>query len=148
MDKIDKAILRAAQSKLPIHPRPFAKLGESLGLGEDEVIERLKKLKERGVIRRIGGNFFSHRLGFSSTLCAARVPKEKLESFVQAVNAHPGVTHNYLREHPYNVWFTFIAESMDYIESCLEDLRQKTGVDDICSFPAKKLFKIKVDFPV
>lgn len=148
MDPIDKKILRAVQSHLPIIDRPFAALGRELGLDEAEVIQRLKRLKQSGVIRRIGGNFFSHRLGFVSTLCAARVPEDKFEAFVQAVNAYPGVTHNYRREHQYNVWFTFIAESMEQIEDCLEALRQKTGVKEICSFPAKKLFKIKVDFPV
>ncbi|MBF0508846.1 MAG: hypothetical protein HQK57_07970 [Deltaproteobacteria bacterium] len=87
-------------------------------------------------------------MGFTSTLCAAKVPEEAMDQFVTVVNAYPGVTHNYRRDHQYNVWFTFIAESMDLIDQYLEEIRQKTGVTQICNLPAKKLFKIKVDFPV
>jgi len=148
LDATDKAILRAVQSKLPIDARPFAKLGEELGLSEDEVLERLKALKQSGVIRRIGGNFTSTALGFSSTLCAAQVPEDKFERFVAAVNAYHGVTHNYRRNHRYNVWFTFIAESMEQIEANLAQIAQDTGVPDICSMPAVEMYKIKVDFPV
>jgi DNA-binding Lrp family transcriptional regulator len=148
MDDTDKAILRAVQSRLPIHERPFLKLGEKLGLSENEVLARLRSLKERGIIRRIGGNFSSASLGWASTLCAARVPEEKLPAFVAAVNAYPGVTHNYRRQHRYNVWFTFIAEDMDLIEANLKRLAADTGVEDILSLPARKLFKIQVDFPI
>lgn len=148
MDDFDKAILREVQSKLPIDPRPYARVGEIVGLSEDQVIERLEALKKSGVVRRIGGNFVSARLGFASTLCAARVPDDKFEAFVAAVNAHPGVTHNYRRAHEFNVWFTFIAESMEVIEHNLERLRLQTGVKDILSLPSGKMFKIKVDFPV
>ncbi len=148
MDQTDKAILREVQSRLPIDVRPFARLGERLGLSEEEVIERLRRLKQRGIIRRIGGNFYSHKLGFFSTLCAAKVPPERFDRFVEAVNAYPGVTHNYCRDHHYNVWFTFIAPSREEIQRALEEISRRTGVEEICSFPAKKLFKIQVDFPV
>lgn len=148
LDHIDKAILRAVQSKLPMDPRPFARLAEQLGLGEEEVLARLAAMKKSGVIRRIGGNFNSRDLGFASTLCAAQVPEEKLEAFVAVVNAFHGVTHNYRRAHDYNVWFTFIAESMEQIEENLARIAQETGVKDICSLPAKEMYKIKVDFPI
>ncbi|CAO0823602.1 Siroheme decarboxylase alpha subunit [Desulfarculales bacterium] len=148
MDNIDRAILRAIQSRLPIAERPFLELGKELGLVEDEVISRIARLKEQGIIRRIGGNFNSSSLGFASTLYAARVPNDKLAAFIAAVNAHPGVTHNYLRAHAYNVWFTFIADTMEDIEAHLTELAQQTGVADICSLPSLRMFKIKVDFPV
>ncbi len=148
MDAADKAILREAQSRLPIAPRPFRVLGERLGLAEEEVLDRLAALKARGVVRRIGGNFSSRALGFFSTLCAARVPPEKLEAFVAAVNAEPGVTHNYRRDHAYNVWFTFIAPSAGEVAARLAALEARTGVGGIRSFPARRLFKIQVDFPL
>lgn len=148
MDDIDKQILRAVQSKLPIAENPWAALGDSLGLNEDQVIARLKDLKERGIIRRIGGNFDSTNLGWAATLCAAKVPQDRYDKFVEAVNAYPGVTHNYRREHEFNVWFTFIAESMDQIEENLANLAEVTGVTDICSMPSVRKYKIKVDFPV
>lgn len=148
LDEIDKAILRIVQSRLPIDQEPFTRLAEELDLSEDEVLERLAAMKESGVIRRIGGNFNSRDMGFASTLCAARVPEDKFDAFVEAVNSYHGVTHNYRREHSYNVWFTFIAKDMDTIEQHLADIAAQTGVQEICSLPAKEMFKIKVDFPV
>jgi DNA-binding Lrp family transcriptional regulator len=123
-------------------------LGERLDLTEAQVLEAIKSLKQRGIIRRIGGNFHSGRLNFSSTLCAAKVPEEKLDAFVKVVNSYPGVTHNYLRNHEYNVWFTFIAENTAFIKRALQEISDKTGVQEILNLPAKKMFKIKVDFEV
>ncbi|KMY68835.1 transcriptional regulator [Desulfocarbo indianensis] len=148
MDDIDKKILRAVQSKLPIAEKPWAALGRELGLGEEQIIARLGDLKKRGIIRRIGGNFDSSSLGWAATLCAAKVPEDKFSQFVEAVNAYPGVTHNYRRDHQYNVWFTFIAENMEQIDKSLAELSQATGVTDICSMPSLRKYKIKVDFPV
>lgn len=148
MDHIDRDILNEIQSDFPITSRPYQELGKRLGLPEDEVLERVKRLKSDGVIRRIGGNFNSRKLDFTSTLCAARVPKEKIKDFVSVVNNHKGVTHNYLRGHDYNVWFTFIAPSMAFIENALEEISNKTGVKDILNLPAVEMFKIKVDFEV
>jgi DNA-binding Lrp family transcriptional regulator len=148
MDDTDKKILNEIQSDFPISSRPFHDLGKRLGLPEADVFERIRRLKEVGIIRRIGGNFHSGRLNFTSTLCAAKVPEEKIEDFVDIVNQYPGVTHNYLRNHEYNIWFTFIAEDMAYIESALEKISEETGVKDILNLPAVKTFKIKVDFEV
>ena len=148
IDAIDRDILNEIQSHFPIEERHYRVIGERLGLSEEDVINRVKRLKDTGVIRRIGGNFHSHRLDFTSTLCAARVPVEKLEEFVSVVNSYPGVTHNYLRNHTYNVWFTFIAEDMEFIERSLKDISERTGVKDILNLPAVKMFKIKVHFDV
>jgi DNA-binding Lrp family transcriptional regulator len=148
VDEADRKILNEIQSEFPITERPFETLGRRLSLSEDEVLQRVKGLKEKGVIRRIGGNFHSGKLHFASTLCAARVPGEKLDRFVEVVNRYPGVTHNYLRNHVYNVWFTFIAPSREDLEHSLEEISKLTGVKDLLSLPAVKMFKIKVDFEV
>ncbi|MFO8089465.1 MAG: AsnC family transcriptional regulator [Desulfatiglandaceae bacterium] len=148
MDEKDREILNEIQSAFPIVSRPYAELGARLGLKEEEVLDRVVKLRKSGVIRRIGANFHSNRLDFSSTLCAARVPKEKLELFVRKVNSYPGVTHNYLRPGNYNVWFTFIAPDMISIENALRDIEAETGVEKILNLPALRLFKIKVDFEI
>jgi DNA-binding Lrp family transcriptional regulator len=148
MEKKDKRILNEIQSEFPITARPFLELGNRLGMSEDEVIESVSRLKEKGVIRRIGGNFHSGRLNFASTLCAAKVPEEEIEHFVEVVNGFPGVTHNYLRNHDYNIWFTFIAQDMDYIENALEKISEQTGSTEIRNLPAVKTFKIKVDFEI
>jgi DNA-binding Lrp family transcriptional regulator len=143
-----RKILNEIQSDFPISSRPYRDLGNRLNMTETEVLDAVERLKENGVIRRIGGNFQTSRLDFVSTLCAARVPEEKIDRFVETVNAYPGVTHNYLRAHSYNIWFTFIAEEMGIIENALETIRQKTGVTEILNLPAEEMFKIKVDFAV
>ncbi len=148
MDDKDRAVINEIQSDFPISKRPYLELGNRLNLSESDVLERVGHLKREGVIRRIGGNFNSRELGFTSTLCAAKVPREKLDSFVKVVNRFPGVTHNYQRNNAYNVWFTFIAPSMDKIEAALKAVREETGVEDICNLPAVRMFKIKVDFAV
>ncbi|MFP3998999.1 MAG: Lrp/AsnC family transcriptional regulator, partial [Desulfobacterales bacterium] len=81
-----------------------------------------------------------------STLCAGRVPEEKLDHFTNIVNSYPGVTHNYLRNNSFNVWFTFIAPSAEDIEKSLEEISQKTGIKDILNLPATRLYKIRAHF--
>jgi DNA-binding Lrp family transcriptional regulator len=88
------------------------------------------------------------KLGYVSTLCAARVPPEKLGRFTAAVNRHPGVTHNYLRENAFNVWFTFIAPSREEIEASLRQISAETGITEILNLPATKVFKIRAQFDV
>ena len=148
MDSVDRAIINEIQSEFPIVPRPYHELGQRLHISEDEVLGRVSKLKAQGIIRRIGGNFDSRKLNFTSTLCAARVPEEKIKRFVDVVNGYKGVTHNYLRGNPFNIWFTFIAPEMSDIDQALEKIREKTGVEQICNLPAVRMFKIKVDFEV
>lgn len=145
MDAIDRRILDIIQTNFPLAPRPYAVLGERLGLPEEEVFRRVRALREKKIIRRLGANFQSAKLGFVSTLCAAKVPGEKLDAFIEAVNAEPGVTHNYLRDHAYNVWFTLISPSAEAREDVLKDLEERTGVP-ILNLPATQLFKIRVDF--
>ena len=148
MDDKDKNILNEIQSDFPITSNPFFELGKRLHLSELDVVERIKRLKDEGIIRRIGGNLQSSRLNFVSTLCAAKVPEEKIDHFVEIVNHYPGVTHNYLRNYDYNIWFTFIAQDMDYINNALRQISEETGVTEIMNLPAVKKFKIKVDFEV
>ncbi|MBW2441909.1 MAG: AsnC family transcriptional regulator [Deltaproteobacteria bacterium] len=148
LDPTDSAILNRIQSDFPITSRPFLAVAEELGLTEEEVLERVARLKAGGVIRRIGGNFVPGKLGYVSTLCAASVPADKIESFAEVVNRYPGVTHNYQRDNTYNVWFTFIAPSMEEIEDNLRQIAEDTGVNDILNLPATKVFKIRAEFEV
>jgi DNA-binding Lrp family transcriptional regulator len=146
LDTTDKMILNRIQSDFPITKNPFGAIARELNLSEADVLRRLTSLKEKGIIRRIGGNFVPEKLGFVSTLCAASVPEDKVEMFAETVNSFPGVTHNYLRENDFNVWFTFIAPSMDAIEKNLADISRKTGVKGILNLPATRVFKIKAQF--
>jgi|UniRef100_A0A7V6A3M6 DNA-binding Lrp family transcriptional regulator len=145
---LDRAILNEIQSHFPLVPKPYAEMGKRVGASEEEVLARVQALHEAGVIRRIGANFTSRKLGYTSTLCAARVPPEKLPHFAAVVNRYPGVTHNYLRKHRFNVWFTLIAESTQRLDKILEEIRKASGVEEILSLPAQEVFKIKVDFPM
>ena len=148
IDDVDKAVLNRIQSDFPITSRPYRTIAEDLGLSEGEVLKRVSRLKASGIIRRIGGNFTPEKLGFVSTLCAAKVPEDKISQFAEVVNRYPGVTHNYRRENAFNIWFTFIAPSMDEIKANLEQIAAETGVTDILNLPATRVFKIRAEFKV
>ena len=148
IDDVDKAILNRIQSDFPITSRPYRTIAEDLSLSERDVLKRVSRLKASGIIRRIGGNFTPEKLGFVSTLCAAKVPEDKIRQFAKVVNRFPGVTHNYRRENKFNIWFTFIAPSMDEINANLEKIAAETGVTDILNLPATRVFKIRAEFKV
>jgi DNA-binding Lrp family transcriptional regulator len=148
MDKIDKQILNILQKEFPLEERPFKIVAQKCGISEEEALSRIQKMKDGGIIRRIGAVFDGAKLGRVSTLCAARVPQDKLEKFVNAVNENKGVTHNYLRDNEYNVWFTLNAATPQEMESFLADLKKRTGVTDILDMRAVRTFKIDATFEV
>ena len=145
MDEIDKKILDIIQTGFPLESRPYEAVGRRLKLTEAEVLARVRALKEKGIVRRIGATFDSRTLGFHSTLCAAKVPEGKLERFTTLVNELPGVTHNYLRDGDYNVWFTLIGPGEEAVHGILRELTARTGTE-VLNLPAEKVYKIKVDF--
>jgi len=148
LDDTDKKIINHIQSDFPISDRPYKCIAQKLDLDESTVLDRLNTLKNNGIIRRIGGNFGPEKLGFTSTLCAACVPEDKLDLFAETVNSYSGVTHNYIRKNRYNVWFTFIAQSRDIIKNNIAEISDKTGIQDILNLPATEVFKIKAQFKV
>ncbi len=145
LDPLDRLILDIIQGDFPLVSRPYAKIGEMVGITEDEAYSRVKKMRNNGLIRRIGANFQSGKIGFASTLCAARVSESQKENFIERINAINGVTHNYEREHSYNIWFTLINESREETEKILSGLEKETGIK-ILNLPATRLYKIKVNF--
>jgi len=146
MDARDKTLLNLLQTEFPLTPEPFKTVAEKVGIPEDEVLQRIIRLKEQGVIRRIGAVLDSGRLGFVSRLCAARVPEDRVASFVDRVNALPGVTHNYSRNHACNIWFTLIASSEEELEKTIASISAGTGIEDIMTFQAARTFKIDARF--
>lgn len=148
MDDIDRKLLSSMQNGLSIDSRPFLSLAHKLGITENEVIDRIKNLKESGYIRRIGGIFDSKKLGYSSTLCAANVPEAKIELVSSVINSYDEVTHNYIRNDDYNMWFTIIAHSNERMREIISNIKHKTGVYNIVSLPAIKLFKLKATFNI
>ena len=148
MDDIDRKLLNILQTEFPLEERPFLIVAEHCGISEDEALARIQKMKDEGIIRRIGAVFDGAKLGRASTLCAARVPQDKIEAFVKIVNANKGVTHNYRRSHEYNIWFTVSAATVEALERFLGDVKEKTGVTDILDMRAVRTFKINASFDV
>lgn len=148
MDNIDRNLLKIIQDGLDIDSRPYLSLAHKLDITENEVIDRIKNLKESGYIRRIGGIFNSKKLGYSSTLCTASVPESKIELVSSVINSYDEVTHNYIRDDYYNMWFTIIAHSNERMEEIISNIKDQTGVNNIVSLPAIKLFKIKATFDI
>jgi len=148
MDEIDKKILNILQKEFPLEERPFQIVAEKCRISEEETLFRIQKMKDDGIIRRIGAVFDGAKLGRISTLCAAHVPEEKIDSFVQIVNANKNVTHNYRRDNEYNIWFTVSAATAKELEAFLADVKEKTGVTDIQDMRAVRTFKINASFDV
>ncbi|MGI6119794.1 MAG: Lrp/AsnC family transcriptional regulator [Desulfosporosinus sp.] len=145
MDSIDRALLNVIQSHFPITVHPYQVLGLKVGTMEEDAFRRIQRLRQEGIIRRLGGIFDSRRLGYYSTLCAAKVPEEKIPALAELLAGVSGVTHNYLRNHEYNIWFTLIARSQVVAERILQNIRDSLKVPEIYSLPAIRVFKIKVD---
>ena len=148
MDNVNQKLLEIIQDNFPVSPEPYKDLAISLGLSEEEVIQRIIKLQDMGIIRRLGAIFDLRKLGYKSTLCAMRVPKNKISTVAKLINAYPGVTHNYLREHKYNMWFTLIAPSTNHIDKICSEIMVLSGIQDLLQLPAKRFFKINVKFSV
>lgn len=145
IDDIDRHLLDIMQTDFPLVSHPYALLGERVGISEEEALARVRAMQNKKVIRRIGANFNASQLGRVTTLCAAHVPEDKFDLFADLVNSLPGVTHNYVRDHTYNVWFTLISSSPAQEAVTLDSIRRETGVT-ILNLPATRLYKVQVDF--
>lgn len=146
LDSIDLQLLNLLQKEFPVVNEPYRELGEVLHISEEEVIHRIRSLMEGGIIRRFGGIFDSRALGYVGTLVGMKVPPEKLDEVASVLNDFPGITHNYLREHEYNIWFTILANSPEKLRKILQEVVIKTGVNDLLNLPVEKHFKINVNF--
>lgn len=146
MDTTDRRLLNLIQKDFPLTAEPFEFLAGQLGVSQTEIMDRIDCLKKEGTIRRIGGSFNSKKLGYASTLCAMKVGNDAMEDTIQVINSYPQVTHNYLREHEYNIWFTIIAENEKKIEEIITEIKGLTGQNDIMNLPAERVFKIDVNF--
>lgn len=148
LDQKDRELLNLVQYDIPLTERPYAAVGARLGLSEDEVLERLRRLKESNIIRRMGGVFDSRKLGYKGTLCAMKVPPDKVDRVAEVVNGYLEITHNYLRDGDYNMWFTVLALSDERVQRILNEIKAATGIKEIVTLPATRIFKILVNFDV
>ena len=148
LDELDERLLSRIQTDFPVTRKPFDVLGEQCDSNAEEIIERISRMFSEGLIRRLGAIFDSRSMGYVSTLVAAAIPLDRLDEVAQMVSELPGVTHNYRREHRYNLWFTLTAESLARQQEILADLTSSTGIDEFHSLPALAVYKICVNFQV
>ena len=144
MEEKDRALLDEIQRRFPLEPAPYQVLAERLGLKEEEVLERLSQLKEEGLLRQISAIFNPQALGYRTTLVAARVRPEKVPQAASVINAYPGVSHNYLRDHSLNLWFTIAVPPGEDLEETLARLLERAGAESYLVLPIKRVFHIAV----
>ena len=147
MDEIDRKMLNLIQEEFPLSERPFADIGKQVGISEKEALRRIKELKEKGIIRRIGPVLERKKLGYASVLCGVHVDDNKIVEVAREISALAGVTHNYEREGDLNLWFTITKKTTEEIDRALSDLGKAHGLR-IYRFPEKRTFKIKTYFPL
>jgi siroheme decarboxylase len=147
LDEFDRKLLNLLQGSFPIASRPYAHVAELAGVPEQEVLTRTKRLLDERIIREITPIFDTRVLGYSSMLVAARVDPENPWRAAKIINSHPGVSHNYLRDHDFNLWFTIATEpdSPLGLEGTLDLLARLTGAESVRQLPTLRLFKIRMD---
>jgi len=143
MDEFDSAIVNCLQSGFPLVERPFAVVAAELGFAEEDLIARVHKLLEEGVLTRFGPMYQVERMGGAFSLAAMRVPPEDFDRVAATVNALPEVAHNYQREHEYNMWFVLATERPEGIARAIDRIERETGLP-VLNFP--KLREYFVEF--
>ncbi len=149
LDQTDKKILQLIQDNFPLVQEPWHEISNMLKIPEPELITRLKRLIEAGVVVKIGPIFDSSKIGLkAATLIAMKVPKSKVPNIAQIINQYGNVSHNYEREDEFNVWFTLSASSQKELAKTLDEIKQKTGIkdSDVLDLPTINRFKINVHF--
>ena len=139
-------ILSRIQKKFPLVSKPFKTIADELNISEDEVLDIVQKQKSDGIIRQTSAIFDTKRLGYKSSLVAFQISPEKIDEAVKIINSHPGISHNYERNHDFNIWFTLgvAPDSKLGLEKTVEILAKLTKADDFIMLPTLKLFKINV----
>lgn len=148
MNDLDRRILKELQEYFPLEPRLYEILAGRLGIGVDELWGRVLALSEAGVIRRIGFSVDSRKIGYSSTLAAIRITPERVEEASDLIADYPQITHSYLRDDPFNIWFTVIAKDRKSVRAIIKEIQDKLDLAeaDIMDLPVQKLFKLDARF--
>ena len=148
MDELDRRILQGLQDDFPLSERPYEILAEALGVSCDEFWSRVQRLLDVGAIRRMGASLDSRKLGYSSTLAALSVEADRVEQAAEVIGQFAEVTHSYLRDDRFNIWFTIIAAEDERIKSVLEQIRSALSLESsqVLNLPAKQLFKLDARF--
>ncbi|MDO5705356.1 MAG: AsnC family transcriptional regulator [Paracoccus sp. (in: a-proteobacteria)] len=141
LDDTDRAIINQLQDGFPITEHPFAEAAQTLSIGEADLIERIRRLRDIGAITRFGPFYDAAAMGGAFCLCAMEVPAEKFDDVTTLVNAHPEVAHNYERNHRLNMWFVLATETPDGIRRCARRIEKETGLR-VLLFPKEHEFFI------
>src|SRR5215216_7114635 len=144
LDKKDRELLNEIQWSFPLTQKPFVEISKRHKLSEEEVIHRIARLKDTGLIRQINAIFDTRRLGYKSALIAFSVETNKLDEVATEINRHPGVSHNYERNHEYNMWFTLAVPPNESMRAVLDRMAALDGVLKYRLLPTLKLYKIGV----
>ena len=144
MEEIDSEILNEIQWTFPLVPRPFDEIAKKFNISAEEVKTRLTKMKRKGVLRQLSAIFDTRKLGYTSSLVAMEIEADKLEKIAQQINKHPGVSHNYEREHQFNLWFTLAVPPGSDLELELDKFSKLDGIKKVRMLPTLQLFKIGV----
>lgn len=145
MDELDQQLLNVIQNEFPLVERPFLQLAQQFGVTEAEIIERVRRLETRNIIRQISAIFDTRSLGYQSSLVAMKLPEDRLVEGALIVNSHPGVSHNYKRDHAYNLWFTIAVPAGHDLAGTVATLQELSGAEQARLLPTLRLFKIGVD---
>jgi DNA-binding Lrp family transcriptional regulator len=145
LDRIDQELLNLVQVDFPVVPRPFAFLGEKLEVGEDDVIARIDALKRNKIIRQISAIFDTRALGYKSSLVATRAPAERVDEVADVISGHPGVSHNYRRDHEFNIWWTIAVPPTSSLEEHVDAVHALAGAEQTRLMQTIRMFKIGVD---
>jgi DNA-binding Lrp family transcriptional regulator len=150
MDKTDSQILQELQYNFPLSERPYEVIADRMQISHSELWERMQRMLDEGVIRRMGASFDSNKLGFRSTLAAVSVGPELVDRADEIIGEFVEVTHSYLRNNTFNIWFTLIAIDENRIEEILEHIRLSLSLDksQILNLPVKRLIKLDARFSV
>ncbi len=142
INALDKKILMRLQEGLSLNAKPYEELAFNLGVTELEVLDSVRKLNEEGFLKRIDFRLDLKKIGIESTLVGCKVPKEQLEQAKNVISSCKNVTHNYLRKHDYNMWFTLSAGSLGKMKRLLSIMRERINSDDLVSFRTKNILKL------
>jgi DNA-binding Lrp family transcriptional regulator len=148
VDDPDRKIINGLQENFPLEPNPYDILAARIGIGVDELWRRVTALVESGVIRRLGFSIDSRKLGYAATLAAIKVPPEEIDAASNLLAEYPQVTHCYLREDAFNIWFTVIDTDTQCIAALLGRIREQLDLseEEIMDLPAEKLYKLDTRF--
>lgn len=145
LDALDREIINRYQGGFPISERPYAEAAEALGIDEDELIRRIRRMLDERILTRFGPMYHAERMGGGLTLAALEVPPEELDAVAEKVNAFPEVAHNYAREHRLNIWFVLATETPERIEEVIAEIERATGYR-VYNMPKQREFFVGLRF--